>query len=159
MPRPRNEEELEALIRQRGPVSRTSARRVFGGRASEAGGEVFSKDHLEFQGDDGSLESLDLIVSRTCDFGHLVGSDGVEIVGRCGCCGKLVCSARGCAYTADRGRVVCAKHRVEMGDRVHALGDVPGVVLRAVLLFPLRLVGSYVKAAAQNYGLDPRRRE
>lgn len=114
MPIPRDREEIEELIRNHGPVTRDSIIRVHGGKASQTG-ELFSKDHLEYESDDG-MESLDFYSTGVCDRGHFLGSGGNEIAGQCSVCGAWLCSKEGCMWMCHRGHPVCGKHARTLED-------------------------------------------
>lgn len=117
MKRPMSREELEELVRNHQPVARTSIRRVFGGPVSESG-ELFGKDAIEFESQDG-LESLEFFASGSCDFGHLLGTQGTEIAGRCTICGKWLCTQEGCMHTCHKGHAVCGRHAIINDDGVY----------------------------------------
>lgn len=105
MKRPLTRDELEKLIEGHRPVSRKSTIRFHGGKASESGA-LFEKDQLEFESEDG-FESLDVFVTGSCDFNHLLGVGGSEIAGKCSICRKWVCTQEGCARRCVRGDLVC----------------------------------------------------
>lgn len=115
MKRPLSMEEVEELQHENRPVSRKSTVRIYGGKASETG-ELFSKESLEFEDEDG-CQNLEFYSTGSCDFGHLLG-DGVEITGKCSIpgCGAFVCSKEGCMRLCERGHVVCGKHSVVWED-------------------------------------------
>ena len=102
MSTPKNREELEQLKARHQDVVHESVTRVLGGRVSETG-VLFSKDRLEYEGDHGP-ETLDIYWTPLCDFGHLLGTDGNAIAGRCTICRRLTCSQ--CTRTCVRGHVV-----------------------------------------------------
>jgi hypothetical protein len=114
MSRPLTRREFDQLIKKYGPVSSNTVIRVPGGKASETG-ELFSKLHVELETDDG-LETVDFYATGSCDNGHLVGVDGVEIGGQCGVCGAWVCTRDGCMRMCEKGHVVCGKHACVMHD-------------------------------------------
>ena len=114
MSRPLSRRDLDQLIKKYGPAAVSTVIRVHGGKASDTG-ELFCKQHAELETDDG-LESVDFYVTGTCDNGHLLGVDGVEIGGQCGVCGAWLCTREGCLRMCETGHAVCGKHACVMHD-------------------------------------------
>lgn len=125
---PRNQEELEAWIRDHGEAGITKKIRSFEGKVSKSG-QMFSQTDVEAESDEG-LVSISLISSFACSFGHIIGSDGHELSGQCSVCGKFVCSAEGCARTCVEGHTICGRHSVNTKEGVYCTGHLAGLALR-----------------------------
>src|SRR5438445_13653500 len=110
---PRSDADMDDLARRNAPVSRTRTRRVWRGR------ELFTKDVLEFEDADGA-QHIELIDSPTCDYGHVTGSNGHEITGKCSLCNRVVCSAAGCSVTCAWGQhTICGAHATRVGEEFY----------------------------------------
>ena len=148
MSRPRSQVEFDALterVARQAPVTRKTTVRVFNGKLSDAG-ELFSRENAEFI-DGNFIETIDLLNWSNCDFGHLIGSNGVEVAGRCFRCRRWVCSAPGCARTCVRcGRVCCGQHSFVTADGAYCHDHVPAYLGKKAALGVLRLTGRALKA-------------
>jgi len=150
---PLSQQDLDALVQQHGPASRSRVRRVIAGKASEVG-TLFCKEVIEIDTPDG-VETVELYASTTCDFGHLLGTNGAEVAARCSMCGALVCTHAGCASMCVAGHPLCGKHTNRLGDqaycRWHLLLALAGLGVRitgrgvlVIVRFLFRQVRGYV---------------
>jgi hypothetical protein len=146
MNRPRSHAELDALIRRilrQDPVSRTTTIRVDGGRVSKSG-LLFSREKIEYASGN-AVEQIDFLSSGCCDFNHMIGSQGAEVIGRCCLCGRVVCSTAGCARTCIKGCLCCGACSFVTSEGVWCKRHVHSYVARRAAVGALRLTGKVIR--------------
>lgn len=112
----RRPEDYIDLLRGHPGVRVTTVRLLTG--AASRDGLAFRREHIETEDDEGNVRQVDLVDSRTCDFGHWLDRD-VRLTAVCGVCGALLCSSEGCTgRCCVCGIACCQRDRVtyELGD-------------------------------------------
>jgi hypothetical protein len=109
---------LLKLLKQCAPRTRKTVLRVLEGKASQDG-VAFVQERMDFMEPDLTVRSVDLVVSRTCDSGHLQDQH-THLAAVCEQCGAITCSTPGCSLNCVRcARALCRRHA-----HVYADGDV-----------------------------------
>lgn len=149
MVRPRNRAEFEEIARRYAPGHRVTVIRVEGDKVSE-NGEFFSKDQLEIETEDGT-QAIEFYSTNYCDFGHLLGTKGNEIVGKCSVCSRYVCLTEGCAKLCIRGHCVCGKHAYNTKNGIICRNHLAGYL--ATKAFTLSFKGIWIVASGLVRGI------
>jgi len=127
-------QELLDLLAQSNPRTRKTTLRLLEDSVSEDQ-VAFLQEELSFMSQDMTVRLVNLICSRTCDFGH-VQDQQTRIVSRCSYCHAWTCSAPGCSFTCQRcGHAVCRAHARLHGEKeVCCSHCAPLVWLRELIL-------------------------
>jgi len=103
------DEEIQRLLQGRNIEGHDRKHRIIGGKVSESH-HIYDDHDIRSEGPNGSMDSLKLSCSYSCDFGHIVDQK-IRLVGRCEVCGRLTCETAGCNFTCIHcGRALCRKH-------------------------------------------------
>ena len=110
-------------FRRKGGGTRQRSVRMLGGKL-EPDGEPFHKEHLEFEDEAEGPQTLDVVQTSTCSFGHTV-DDKVRVAGICEIGSEVLCSMEGCLLQCSHcGAVVCRRHGRTHGQKTYCLRHV-----------------------------------
>jgi hypothetical protein len=108
-------DDLLEEFRARGGGARRRTLRVLGGKLGQRGAP-FHRESLVFEDDVEGPQTIDLVETRTCSFGHTV-DDQVRVAGICEIGGEVLCSTEGCLrHCRHCGAVVCRRHSRTYGE-------------------------------------------
>jgi len=97
------------LLAASNPRTRKTTTRIIEGKVSEDD-VAFVQEEMSFVQPDATVRSVNLIVSRRCDQGHLQDQQ-TRLVAVCEICGACTCSTPGCGFTCARcGIAICRRH-------------------------------------------------
>jgi len=105
-------------FRRKGGGSRQRVLRVLGSKLNR-NSAPFHKERLEFEDEQEGPQTVDIVQTGTCSFGHTV-DDKVRVAGICEIGGEVLCSTDGCMHQCEYcGAVVCSRHSRRYGDKTY----------------------------------------
>jgi hypothetical protein len=105
-------------FRSKGGGSRQRILRVLGGKLKR-NGTPFHKERLQFEDEQEGPQTVDLVRTGTCSFGHTI-DDKVRVAGICEIDGEVLCSTEGCLLRCVHcGAVVCRRHSRTYAERTY----------------------------------------